>query len=85
MCLWLQTRQTYLTPPELFCEPIPKNPPPPEPESPPYPLRMRFMYRLLKNNGNAIKIASAAPRPYGNGRIICNPILIARDTNRKIK
>jgi len=41
------------------------------------------MYRLLRNNGNAIKIASAAPKPYGNGRIICNPILIARDAPRK--
>jgi len=43
------------------------------------------MYRLLRNNGNAIKIASAAPKPYGNGRTICNPILMARDANRKIK
>jgi hypothetical protein len=43
------------------------------------------MYRLLRNNGNAIKIASAAPKPNGNGRTICNPILITSDANRKTK
>jgi hypothetical protein len=43
------------------------------------------MYRLLRNNGNAIKIANAAAKPKGNGRIICNPILMTRDANRKIK
>ena len=29
--------------------------------------------------------AGAAPNPYGNGRIICNPILTAREANKKIK
>ena len=43
------------------------------------------MYRLLRNNGNAMKIPSAAAKPYGNGRTICNPILIASDANKKTR
>jgi len=43
------------------------------------------MYRFLKNSGKTIKIASAAPKPYGNGKIICNPMLIARDAPRNNK
>jgi hypothetical protein len=43
------------------------------------------MYRLLNNIGNAMKIAKAAPRPYGNGRIICNPILMPNEANKKIR
>jgi len=31
------------------------------------------------------KMQRAAPKPYGNGRTICNPILIASDANRKTK
>jgi hypothetical protein len=36
-------------------------------------------------SGNAIKIASAAARPYGNGKTICRPILTAKDANKKIR
>jgi hypothetical protein len=43
------------------------------------------MALLLRNNGNAIKMPSAAAKPYGNGSIICNPILITSDANRKTK
>ncbi|EPA06499.1 hypothetical protein BG20_I1413, partial [Candidatus Nitrosarchaeum limnium BG20] len=57
--------------------------PPPEPESP-YPF-IRLMYRFLNNIGNAIKIANAAPNPYGNGKIICSPILMPNEAKRKIK
>jgi hypothetical protein len=32
-----------------------------------------------------MKIAKAAPRPYGNGKIICKPILTASDANKNIK
>jgi hypothetical protein len=67
---------------ESLGDPIPKNPPPLVPELPPYP-PIRLMYRFLKNNGNAMKMPSAATNPYGNGRTICNPILIARDAPRK--
>ena len=81
-CLLLQTRQTYFTlglPPELD----PKNPPPPEPE-PPYP-PILLMARLLSNSGNTMKIPRAAANPYGKGSIICKPMLIAKDANKKIK
>jgi len=43
------------------------------------------MARRLSNKGKTMKIPSAAAKPYGNGRIICNPILIANDANMKIK
>ncbi|SVC30288.1 uncharacterized protein METZ01_LOCUS283142, partial [marine metagenome] len=36
-------------------------------------------------NGKTIKIASAAPSPYGNGKTSCNPILTANDANKNIK
>jgi hypothetical protein len=32
-----------------------------------------------------MKIPSAAAKPYGNGRIICKPILIAKDANKKTR
>jgi hypothetical protein len=36
-------------------------------------------------SGRAMKIASAAARPYGNGKTICRPILTAKDANRNIR
>ena len=32
-----------------------------------------------------IKIASAAPRPYGNGNTNCKPMLTANEANKNIK
>ena len=40
---------------------------------------------LLKNNGNTINIPRAAARPHGKGRIICRPMLIAKEPKRKIR
>jgi len=36
-------------------------------------------------SGKIMKIASAAASPYGNGNIICSPILTASDANKKIR
>ena len=63
----------------------PPNPPPEEPEPEPKPPLIRLIIRLRNSSGNAMKSASAAPNPYGNGRTICNPILTARDAKRNIR
>jgi len=75
----LHVRQTYFTigVDEEF---IPKNPPPKPPEPP-----IRPIIFLRSIRGNAIKIANAMPNPYGNGKTICNPMLIASEAKRKIK
>jgi len=46
---------------------------------------MRLNILRLSTNGNAMKIAKAAPKPQGNGSTICKPILIAKDANKNIK
>jgi hypothetical protein len=43
------------------------------------------MYLFLNSNGNMMKIANAAPNPYGNGKTNCNPILTANDANKNTK
>jgi hypothetical protein len=55
-----------------------------DPSKGPYP-RILPIYRFLSISGNAIKIASAAPSPYGNGSIICRPMLTAKLAKRNIK
>ena len=74
----LQVRQTYFT--EGVEEFIPKNPPPKPPEPP-----IRPIIFLRRTKGNAMKIAKAIPSPYGNGKTICRPMLIANEAKRKIK
>ncbi len=74
----LHVRQTYFT--VAVGEPVPKNPPPKPPEPP-----IRPIIFLRSIRGNAIKIAKAMPSPYGKGKTICNPMLIANEANRKIK
>ena len=32
-----------------------------------------------------MNIANAAPKPYGNGKTSCNPILTANDAKRNIR
>ncbi len=63
----------------------PPNPPPELPEPEPKPPRIRLIIRLRNKSGNEMKRANAAPNPYGNGKIICKPMLTARDANRNIK
>ena len=77
--LLLQVRQTYFTLGEE--EFVPKNPPPPKSPDPPI---LPIIFRR-STRGNAIKMANAMPNPHGNGKTICNPILIANDANKKIK
>jgi len=49
------------------------------------PPRILLIYRLRSNNGSAMNIAKAAPKPNGNGKTICKPILIANDAPKNIK
>ena len=44
-------------------------------------LLAKFINIVMKDG----KIASAAPKPYGNGRTNCNPILTAKDANKNTR
>jgi len=74
----LQVRQTYFT--VVVDWFVPKNPPPKPPEPP-----IRPIIFLRSIRGNAIKMANAMPSPYGKGKTICNPMLMANEAKRKIK